>query len=312
MVYAKQRGFPFWPAKVIRKYENEYDVRFFGGSHQRANVAKEHIKLIDENIVPTPVKRSIAYIRACEELSWHQDLLAKVKRENRHTREDDESELEEESPKPSSRKRRNAAVASETDEEMSITSTSKSKSRHKKARVTLNEDSNVVSSSSQDTAMVRLSVATQTQKKGRGRPALNKGVQTVTEGLRANGVRRPGRPPKIKFLAAKQEKSFIDLEDELRAKFNKEKEKAVSNAKAEIKNLRKSIESECLQRHQVEVKTLNETHRRTLSETKKKQWCYHCEAEAIYFCCWNTAYCSQECQQAHWQLEHKRTCRRKR
>jgi hypothetical protein len=24
---------------------------------------------------------------------------------------------------------------------------------------------------------------------------------------------------------------------------------------------------------------------------KKKQWCYNCEAEAIYWCCWNTAYC---------------------
>ena len=38
--------------------------------------------------------------------------------------------------------------------------------------------------------------------------------------------------------------------------------------------------------------------------------CYDCEAEAIYWCCWNTAYCSQECQQAHWTREHKRNCKR--
>jgi hypothetical protein len=40
--------------------------------------------------------------------------------------------------------------------------------------------------------------------------------------------------------------------------------------------------------------------------------CYNCESEAIYHCCWNTAYCSIECQQLHWQKEHKRVCRRKR
>ena len=38
--------------------------------------------------------------------------------------------------------------------------------------------------------------------------------------------------------------------------------------------------------------------------------CYDCEAEAIYWCCWNAAYCSTECQQAHWSREHKKTCKR--
>ena len=40
--------------------------------------------------------------------------------------------------------------------------------------------------------------------------------------------------------------------------------------------------------------------------------CFNCEAEAIYWCCWNTAYCTTECQQEHWHREHKRVCRRKR
>ena len=39
--------------------------------------------------------------------------------------------------------------------------------------------------------------------------------------------------------------------------------------------------------------------------------CYNCEREAIYHCCWNTAYCSTDCQQAHWTKEHKKQCRRK-
>ena len=40
--------------------------------------------------------------------------------------------------------------------------------------------------------------------------------------------------------------------------------------------------------------------------------CFNCESEAIYWCCWNTAYCTTECQQEHWHKEHKRVCRRKR
>jgi len=38
--------------------------------------------------------------------------------------------------------------------------------------------------------------------------------------------------------------------------------------------------------------------------------CWQCEARAIYYCCWNTAYCSVECQHAHWS-QHKKYCRRK-
>ncbi|GFT07277.1 zinc finger MYND domain-containing protein 11 [Nephila pilipes] len=61
-----------------------------------------------------------------------------------------------------------------------------------------------------------------------------------------------------------------------------------------------------------EMSKILEQHRISLSEVKKKQWCYNCESEAIYHCCWNTSYCSVDCQQVHWHKEHKRTCRRKR
>ena len=36
LVYAKQKGFTFWPAKVIKITQEGYDVRFFGGWHQRS------------------------------------------------------------------------------------------------------------------------------------------------------------------------------------------------------------------------------------------------------------------------------------
>lgn len=58
------------------------------------------------------------------------------------------------------------------------------------------------------------------------------------------------------------------------------------------------------------VDQLQDKHRRQISEIKRKQWCVNCEAEAAYFCCFNTNYCSPECQHKHWLSEHKNNCTR--
>ncbi len=53
LVYAKQKGFPYWPAKVVSSGESGDDtleVRFFGGYHQKATVQKGHVKPISVNI----------------------------------------------------------------------------------------------------------------------------------------------------------------------------------------------------------------------------------------------------------------------
>lgn len=34
LVWAKMKGFGFWPAKVLQKEDNQVDVRFFGHHHQ--------------------------------------------------------------------------------------------------------------------------------------------------------------------------------------------------------------------------------------------------------------------------------------
>lgn len=46
-----------------------------------------------------------------------------------------------------------------------------------------------------------------------------------------------------------------------------------------------------------------------VSLAKKKQWCANCHAEAFYPCCWNTSYCTLECQKAHW-CSHRFHCLR--
>ncbi len=37
--------------------------------------------------------------------------------------------------------------------------------------------------------------------------------------------------------------------------------------------------------------------------------CANCGKESIYYCCWNTSYCDENCQKKHWS-KHLRTCAR--
>ena len=79
LVYAKQKGFPYWPGKVISSKGSSYEVRFFGGYHQKTTIEKQHIKPITVNIHTLQVKRTSLWNKACEELRKHQELLVKCK-----------------------------------------------------------------------------------------------------------------------------------------------------------------------------------------------------------------------------------------
>uniref|UniRef100_A0A915I218 MYND-type domain-containing protein n=1 Tax=Romanomermis culicivorax TaxID=13658 RepID=A0A915I218_ROMCU len=107
---------------------------------------------------------------------------------------------------------------------------------------------------------------------------------------------------------ADREKSMLHRD------FTLEQEKTQADTmnrfKQELEATRKELDQRYTSQLKQEIQKLNEKHKKQLSETKKKQWCWQCEAEAIYHCCWNTAYCSVECQQQHWP-QHRKLCRRK-
>lgn len=44
-----------------------------------------------------------------------------------------------------------------------------------------------------------------------------------------------------------------------------------------------------------------------IDEAKKKQWCAECLKEAQLFCCYDTWYCTYECQKTHWK-SHVNVC----
>ncbi|KAK3923425.1 Zinc finger MYND domain-containing protein 11 [Frankliniella fusca] len=355
LVYAKQKGFPYWPAKVIKVDDRDlYDVRFFGGYHQRALIEKTFIRQISVNIGSLQVKRTSSWNKACEELKRHQLLLEEMRQatndftkfessedeiEEEDESEDEESKLEKEpiedeedeeeedeeeidqehdtddgeeavpkkepkkdslsstptavedspkvptppTPKKRGRKRKHKETSEiEAEEDVCITSTSVK--RKSKKDGTSQEDT--VTSSCEEP--VNRSFATQTNKKAPTTP-------TVSSKEIAKAVKEALEKQKREFEAEK-------------AELEEKQKQAVANAVRSYEQDLGRMQTE----HTEVIADLEEKHRAAISEVKKKQWCYNCEQEAIYHCCWNTAYCSTDCQQTHWQKEHKRVCRRKR
>ena len=47
-----------------------------------------------------------------------------------------------------------------------------------------------------------------------------------------------------------------------------------------------------------------------ISHIKNIKKCIQCGEKAMYFCCWNNSYCSEECQRIHWVTQHSKTCTR--
>ncbi|RXG72320.1 Zinc finger MYND domain-containing protein 11 [Armadillidium vulgare] len=396
LVFAKEKGFPYWPAKVLKVENDIYHVRFFGNQHQIADVDKSCIKPITTSLHSIQVKRTSAWIKAYEELKKHQEFLVNGYHEqpqqpqqphtsttfqhafqpppphpppppppapyqqpqyhpfhphqqyhpqypqphhlihphqhhweavqsSEHQRlvqsgiaahphipfvttvkKECETEIQVPTPKENAltsvnngivpekkdkEEKRNVASHSEEsstnggegkrtssyafneDQGSSISSSSKAKCPKKEPPVP--ED--VVSSSSQEHRTHSQGVQTS--------PRL---IKMLVEEMGEQGAKKSknSKDAALKDLADKHE------QDKQRAiqMAIKQKEKEMEKAREELEN----------------------KYKQKISETKRKQWCWTCEAEAIYHCCWNTAYCSIECQQEHWRKEHKKNCRRKR
>ncbi|KAJ9580569.1 hypothetical protein L9F63_024249, partial [Diploptera punctata] len=325
LVYAKQKGFPYWPAKVIKMEGDQYDVRFFGGHHQRALIEKSHIRPISVNIHTLQVKRTSSWNKACEELKRHQDLLDKH-RNNAHlnsesSSDDDSDEGEEEVAvqRRSVGRPRKSLVPK---------CPSRLKLRKKGMWEDDDDDEDESTTAGEGTAQESdVEVSLDEEKRHLYRPA----CYLTMQGKLSKFVKQyqlVGSCYAARFQITSPDttlnpldKDGVSQEDMTSARLNKsvDKKTSASASKELLDKLRREMElekqhalCELEERLRLEVQELKEKHKQMVSEIKKKQWCYNCELEAIYHCCWNTAYCSIECQQLHWQKEHKRVCRRKR
>ncbi|XP_052808548.1 zinc finger MYND domain-containing protein 11-like isoform X2 [Mya arenaria] len=330
LVYAKLKGYSYWPAKVIHYINEErYDVRFFGNPHQRAVIPKDQIKPIDADLKKVTFKKTTGFNKSMEELKIHQKLLQE--QEQRAEEEDNEDEEEEE----------------EQHTTVSSTSISTSKAAKRK-RVSVPDDvvtsteeyqpSKSMAASTDDFAFngeeveakkephkppkkrSRLSTnntASQTSKKSDEPPVLeNEEEKTCNCASKHSRLMVEQKERMEKHFREEKARGLEELSERLRKDFEEDKQQAVSRAmsklQAELDKVRRQTEEKCKEQYKDEMKKLAQKHKETISATKKKQWCFNCEEEAMYHCCWNTSYCSVKCQQEHWHKEHKRVCRRKR
>ncbi|KAG0444572.1 hypothetical protein HPB47_013646, partial [Ixodes persulcatus] len=298
-----------------------------------ALVDRSNIKPIGTSLKQIAAKRTTALNKALEELRRHQQLLehrsrgtsgdcnsparhtpVKVKRGRGRPRrivvpqpsssssssEDDHEEEEEEEE-------------GEGEEESEDEEAPSSSSLAKMARLkdeSSSEDHNVVSSSCQESPSCRVSTSTQTHKKMLVSKAAGEEARCDCEARHQLSSKDLREELEAKH-ARDRERLAQEIEEKVRKQCEAEKLKEVGSV---LERMREELEQHKLRdrdAHEQELAALEERHRQEISDTKKKQWCYNCEAEAIYHCCWNTLYCSVECQQVHWHKEHKRSCRRK-
>ncbi|XP_058879279.1 zinc finger MYND domain-containing protein 11-like isoform X2 [Acipenser ruthenus] len=320
LVWAKMKGFGYWPAKVLQREDNQVDVRFFGHQHQRAWIPSDNIQDIKVNVQQLQVKRSMGWKKACDELQLHQRFLRegrlwKTKLEDRH-----EEEAE-------------SGISSTSNEQLKVTQEPKAKkgrrSQHLEPKEEDPEPEIEAVSSSQEIPTThhqpeKVSISTQTKKTSASSPrTLPRSTQTNNDGVCQNmchekytkifndvkeRMKADNKRETERVLREALEKLRTDMEEEKRQAVNK----AVSNMQAEMDRKCKQVKEKCKEELVEEIKKMVSQHKQLVSQTKKKQWCYNCEEEAMYHCCWNTSYCSIKCQQEHWHTEHKRTCRRKR
>ncbi|XP_049632195.1 zinc finger MYND domain-containing protein 11 isoform X4 [Suncus etruscus] len=340
LVWAKMKGFGFWPAKVMQKEDNQVDVRFFGHHHQRAWIPSENIQDITVNVHRLHVKRSMGWKKACDELELHQRFL----REGRFWKSKNEDRGEEEAE---------SSISSTSNEQLKVTQEPRAKKGRRNQSVEPKKEvsrlpcsvqvaikgnffqikepepeTEAVSSSQEIPTMPqpieKVSVSTQTKKLSASSPRmLHRSTQTTSDGVCQSmchdkytkifndfkdRMKSDHKRETERVVREALEKLRSEMEEEKRQAVNK----AVANMQGEIDRKCKQVKEKCKEEFVEEIKKLATQHKQLISQTKKKQWCYNCEEEAMYHCCWNTSYCSIKCQQEHWHAEHKRTCRRKR
>ncbi|XP_035285757.1 zinc finger MYND domain-containing protein 11-like isoform X2 [Anguilla rostrata] len=323
VVWAKMKGFGYWPAKVLQREDNQVDVRFFGHQHQRAWIPADNIQDIGVSVAQLQVKRSMGWKKACEELELYQRFL----REGRLWKGRVGEEKLESAEEPES------SISSTSNEQLKVNQEPKAKKGRRSQAPEPKEEEpepevEAVSSSQEIPSAPhqpeKLSVSTQTKKASASSPrTLHRSTQTSSDGACQNMchekytkifsdvkemMKAENKRETERVVREALEKLRSEMEDEKRLALSK----AVSGAQAEMDRKCKQVKEKCKEELVEEVKKMVAQHKQLLSQTKKKQWCYNCEEEAMYHCCWNTSYCSIKCQQEHWHADHKRTCRRKR
>lgn len=326
LVYAQVRGYPYWPAKVMQVIENNFHVRFFGGYHQRGVVGRNHIKPISVNIEDfqkTP--KTSSWEKACKELEKHLVLL-KNNPESTETKLpyfNDSCEFER-GVENHGRKRRNFD---------GLTDHHKSSFKRQKVGSHCNDILSSVLEASENSVNLRLKSEKECDTKCWVKQV---GSQTVCEDHNHQkhiscDIRTTNEETVLSLTVRNNKIEEIDSnsfkEADFLKMFNPEQVKYhnYQNPECPLNNYETfcvpdcSVEKEKKQRIKSVLCSLNrnfdncviklaQKHKKNIEFIKKRRWCVYCSKEAGIHCCWNTEYCSENCQNEHWLKSHWKVC----
>ncbi|KAG5882338.1 hypothetical protein JTB14_037623 [Gonioctena quinquepunctata] len=350
LVWAKQKGYPYWPAKVMNETDTHFDVRFFGGKYERSLLMKNFVKPITMSKESLQIRPSAAFNKAYEELQYYRKLLADplelelLRAESKQKRKTP-SKHKSSSMNTSKKSTPKNAKTPKTPKGKKSKATPTSKSSNKSVRESSSAKKTAVTPSlkRKSTNCIAINDAVEKRKKPIETEAANSTISgnvidisdveedeecheySFRENSAAESFHIDDSYEQVtsstetfgKLLSPRSESGMQPLDQPYSDSVEKMRRKleCLPNKKDIIKCAMDCMQIEIdriTNDHNEHLKRLFESHNQQISETKKKQWCYNCEQDAIYHCCWNTAYCSQTCQQQHWQAEHKKVCRRKR
>uniref|UniRef100_A0A182J7X3 Uncharacterized protein n=1 Tax=Anopheles atroparvus TaxID=41427 RepID=A0A182J7X3_ANOAO len=332
LVYAKQKSYQYWPAKVMRVVNNKYVVRFFGNRHPRALVDANCVKPIDTELSSLKINRKYAGFQlALDELLKHQALLAGPRESfafvstptplpavpNSGTTPTEEPLAP--APMIVAQRRKRGKLPQTThappdtsqhipsDQQSSqlrsiansasVNSNTKGRALKRKEPTPRNtaakqtRNNNTISASNQQ-SLESATVFESTKNNNTISNNLNGHLNETTP--LTSHARLPRTKQNLKQMFAEQSSA-----NKLKALLDQTNDVDEMKAAA-IKALEENEE-----RNQRKINWLKERHGKHISEIKKKQWCSTCEMESTLACCWNTSYCSTDCQMKHWPA-HKR------
>ncbi|XP_050307136.1 zinc finger MYND domain-containing protein 11 isoform X2 [Anthonomus grandis grandis] len=346
LVWAKQKGYPYWPAKVIKETPFHCDVRFFGGKHERALIHKSFVKPITTTKESLKIKPSLAFTKSLEELIYHQKLLRDPHELNKFLSDSKSKKTGKKSlspvevVKPITPKKKGKQPVSQKTPVTSRASTSANASGEPRSRANSHASkrkSSLTASETSDSSRSRSK-----KPKGEHEPekasenAISGNVIDISDCEDDDETEQSFRGNNMSQDSFRFDESYEQVSSSTENEKNGNREAGLHQLDQpysdSVEKMRRTLEAltgkgeiikSAMDHMQSEIdriindnndhlKRLFDSHNAQISETKKKQWCYNCEQDAIYHCCWNTAYCSQTCQQQHWQAEHKKVCRRKR
>uniref|UniRef100_A0A182N748 MYND-type domain-containing protein n=1 Tax=Anopheles dirus TaxID=7168 RepID=A0A182N748_9DIPT len=326
LVYAKQKSYQYWPAKVIRVLNNKYDVRFFGDKHLRALIDANWVKPIDTDLRTLGVNnKQRGFQLAMEEMLKHQSLIDGFREHYAFgvgtgqlpailvtpgtggTGMDTAPERHHETPPAGGGKsvgaKRTKRSSNQTvaHEEMSnatpvleANTRVRVRSARTKRRETVDHPETPMKKTRSQHPLESSSTGS-TGKKASQQPQQQHQRQNNNT-LNGNYNAPESNSTRLPRTKQNQMLRFSENQDAFRLKtlFHQ-----VSDP-VQLKEVALKILQDNEERFARRLEWLKETHNQEIRDIKKKQWCRVCEQEASMRCCWSMYYCSRVCQTLHW------------